>query len=188
MRWAMMDRTVELGQVLEALGSGNPGSRPSAAQPAAPPALRDSGPAPTAPGSPLPAPIQKGALSLEHLRAVWPRIVVDARAKAPMLGSLLSEAELAAVEGSVVTLRPASAGHAEGLERQRDLLGQVIARYVTEPVRVTLAVASGGSAAPAGRPVRLTEQGANAERLKLLRGKDPTLNAAVDALDLELLE
>jgi DNA polymerase-3 subunit gamma/tau len=197
LRWAMMDRTVAIGQVLEALGSGEPGAgsgnpvpRSTSARPAAPPELRDSGSPPTAPRSPLPAPaaVEQGPLSLDHLRAVWPRIVVDARAKAPMLGSLLSEAELAAVEGSVVTLRPASAGHAEGLERQRDLLGQVIARYVTEPVRVTLVAATGGSAAPAGRPVRLTEQGANAERLKLLRGKDPTLNAAVDALDLELLE
>jgi hypothetical protein len=52
---------------------------------------------------------------------------------------------------------------------------------VTEAVRVKLAPAG-------GRPVRLTEEGANAERLKALRGKDPTLNAAVDALDLELLE
>ena len=106
-----------------------------------------------------------------------------------MLGSLLSEATVTAIEGAVVTLRPASAGHAEGLERQRDLLGQVIARYVTEPVRVKLAPAGGGDPkAPAERPVRLTEEGANAERLKTLRGKDPTLSAAVDALDLELLE
>jgi hypothetical protein len=93
------------------------------------------------------------------------------------------------VEGSVVTLRPASAGHAEGLERQRELLGQVIARYVTDPVRVKLTAAGAGDAGMrAARPVRLTEEGANAERLKALRGKDPTLNAAVDALDLELLE
>jgi hypothetical protein len=40
----------------------------------------------------------------------------------------------------------------------------------------------------AQRPARLTEQTANAERLKRLRDKDPTLSAAVDALDLELLE
>jgi len=65
----------------------------------------------------------------------------------------------------------------------------VIARYVTEPVRVKLAAAGGGDPrTPVERPVRLTEEGANAERLKSLRGKDPTLNAAVDALDLELLE
>jgi DNA polymerase-3 subunit gamma/tau len=198
LRWAMMDRTVELGQVLKALGSGeqgagsgNPGPRPSTARPAAPPELRDSGPAPAAPRSPLPvpAPVEKGPLALDHVRSVWPRIVVDARAKAPMLGSLLAEAEVMAVEGTVVTLRPATAGHAEGLERQRDLLGQVISRYVTESVRVKLApAATGHPGTPAERPVRLTEEGANAERLKALRGKDPTLNAAVDALDLELLE
>jgi len=126
---------------------------------------------------------------LEHLRSVWASIVADARAKAPMLGSLLAEAVVTTVEGSAVTLRPATAGHAEGLERQRDLLGQVISRYVTEPARVKLAPAAGAEArTPAERPVRLTEEGANAERLKALRGKDPTLNAAVDALDLELLE
>jgi len=106
-----------------------------------------------------------------------------------MLGSLLAEADVTAVEGTVVTLRPARAGHAEGLGRQTDLLGQVIARYVTESVRVkVVAAAAGAPGAPAERPVRLTEAGANAERLKRLRGKDPTLNAAVDALDLELLE
>ena len=40
----------------------------------------------------------------------------------------------------------------------------------------------------APRPPRLTEEGARAERLKTLRAQDPSLNAAVDALDLELLE
>jgi len=34
----------------------------------------------------------------------------------------------------------------------------------------------------------MTEERATAERLKTLRAKDPTLSAAVDALDLELLE
>ena len=193
LRWAMADRTVAIGEVLDALKGGGPtGGRPDGrANPA--PVLRDVAPS-TPPASARPpvspsAPPEQGPLSLEHLRSVWPRIVLDARAKAPMLGSLLSEAGVAAVEGSVVTLRPASAGHAEGLERQRELLGQVIARYVTEPVRVKLAVAgTGDPGVPAARPVRLTEEGANAERLKTLRGKDPTLNAAVDALDLELLE
>ncbi len=197
LRWAMMDRTVEIGQVLEALGSGergagggNPGPRPSPARPPAPPELRDSAAAPTAPRSPLPAPapVEKGPLSLDHLGSVWSHVVADARARAPMLGSLLAEVVVTAVEGGVVTLRPASAGHAEGLERQRELLAQVIARYVTEPVRVKLAPGSADRGAAAERPVRLTEAGANAERLKLLRGKDAGLNAAVDALDLELLE
>jgi DNA polymerase-3 subunit gamma/tau len=193
LRWAMMDRTIELGQVLEALKGGGPTAGRPDGRPNPAPVLRDVAPSTPPASAPLPvspsASVEKGPLTFEHLRSVWPQIVADARAKAPMVGSLLSEAIVAAVEGSVVTLRPASAGHAEGLERQRELLGQVIARYVTEPVRVKLTAAgTGDPGTPAARPVRLTEAGANAERLKTLRGKDPTLNAAVDALDLELLE
>jgi len=191
LRWAMMDRTIELAQVLEALAVGRSGGR-AVSPPSAPPLLRDPSPAASPSALPPVRPsdeIEKGPLTLDQLRSVWPRVVADARAKAPMLGSLLAEADVTAVEGTVVMLRPARAGHAEGLERQTDLLGQVIARYVTESVRVkVVAAAAGAPGAAADRPVRLTEEGANAERLKRLRGKDPTLNAAVDALDLELLE
>ena len=168
LRWAMADRTVEIGQVLEALekGKGEGGSG------------KGSLPVPL-PASPVPS--GKGPLTLDYLRSVWPQIVADARARAPMLGSLLSEAEITAVEGSVVTLRPGNAGHGEGLERQRETIGQVMGRFVSEAPRVRLGGAS-------DRPVRMTEAGAHAERLKVLRDKDPTLSAAVDALDLELLE
>ncbi len=194
LRWAMADRTVAIGEVLDALkGAGPMGGRADGPPRGAPPVLRDARPAephsPSVPPPISPSAVEKGPLTVDHLRSVWASIVADARAKAPMLGSLLAEAVVTTVEGSVATLRPASAGHAEGLERQRDLLGQLIARYVTEPVRVKLAPAAGADPkTPAERPVRLTEEGANAERLKTLRGKDPTLNAAVDALDLELLE
>ena len=42
LRWAMMDRTVEIGEVLEALGKGEEGrGKGSAAPPSAPPQLRD---------------------------------------------------------------------------------------------------------------------------------------------------
>jgi DNA polymerase-3 subunit gamma/tau len=191
LRWAMADRTVDLARVIDALA----GKRDAKHGPP-PPVLRDVVPAPAAThpapsplGSPIPHPVEKGPLTLDHLRSVWPSIVADARAKAPMIGSLLAEATVNGVEGTVVTLRPATAGHAEGLERQRELLSQVISRYVAEPVRVKLVPAgAGATGASPERPTRLTEEGANAERLKVLRGKDPTLNAAVDALDLELLE
>jgi hypothetical protein len=38
------------------------------------------------------------------------------------------------------------------------------------------------------KPQRLSASGARAERTKALRGKDPALDSAMDALDLELLE
>jgi len=185
LRWAMADRTVEIGEVLNALkGGGQTANRPVGPSPTSPPVLRDARPA--EPHSPS---VEKGPLTLDHLHSVWASIVADARVKAPMIGSLLAEVTVSGVEGTVVTLRPASAGHAEGLERQRELLSQVIARYVTEPVRVkVMPVGVDVAGASPQRPARLTAEGANAERLKVLRGKDPTLNAAVDALDLELLE
>jgi hypothetical protein len=116
-----------------------------------------------------------------------------------MLGTLLGEAEPIAVDGRVVTVRPGNAGHAEGLERQRDAIAQLLGRFISEAPLVKIA-AGQGSDGPAGpgrggsgagappRTERMTEERAAAERLRSLRAKDPTLSAAVDALDLELLE
>jgi len=195
LRWAMMSRTVEIGQVLEALGMRQAGSgmRDAGSGPATPPVLRDasSGAAATPPASriPHPDPPEKGPLTLDRLRALWPRIVDDARTKSPMLGALLQVTEVAGVDAGAVTIRllDTNAVHAEGLERQRDALAQLVGRYLTKPVRIKLEGAGSGERSTP-RPGRLTEEGARAERLKTLRAQDPSLNAAVDALDLELLE
>jgi len=181
LRWAMLDRTVEIGEVLEALkgptagrpdGRTNPSPAPShtptvSDRPAVRPSDRPTG--------------QKLEPTLENVRSIWAQVVQDARAKTPLLGSLLAEAEVVAVEGRIVTLRPGHAVHAEGLERQREIIAQALGQYISEAPRV--AVAAGGAIAE-----RITLAGASAERLKSLRAKDPTLSAAVDALDLELLE
>ncbi|MGH7531637.1 MAG: DNA polymerase III subunit gamma/tau [Gemmatimonadales bacterium] len=202
LRWAMIDRTVEIGQVLDALQGGPTAGRPDGrTDPVPPPTPRapdESSDRPAA--GPSDRPI-KGPLSVDHLRAVWPDIVAAARAKSPLLGSLLAEARVAGLDGGVVVVQPAHGAHAEGLERQRELIAQLISRHVSVVPRVRIATGgggggggSGGGAGPGGgaagvamRPARLTEEGANAERLKVLRGKDPSLGAAVDALDLELL-
>src|SRR6266516_941719 len=87
LRWAMMARTVEIADVLRALGkgtgdvgrgTGNPTSTPA-------PVLRDAAPVPRPP-SPVP---EKGPLTIDRLRSLWPRIVEDARREKPMLGALL---------------------------------------------------------------------------------------------------
>jgi len=204
LRWAMMSRTVEIGQVLQALGMRQPGSgmRDAGNGPATSPVLRDagSGTAPTHPASRIshpdqpsrishPDPPEKGPLTVERLNALWPRVVDDARAKTPMLGALLQVTEVVGVDAGTVTIRLLDTNpvHAEGLERQREVLAQLVARYVTEPVRIKLQGA-GSRERASPRPGRLTEEGARAERLKTLRAQDPSLNAAVDALDLELLE
>jgi len=186
LRWAMMARTVELQAVIEALGAGKGDTGKGKGDPA--PLLRD--PRPPAP-FPIPhspaVPPEKGPLSLDRLRSLWPRIVEDARRERPMLGALLPAVEPTAIDGATVAVRAPDPVHADGLERQRDSLALLIGRYVTEPVRIKLEGAGSGERS-APRPGRLTEQGVRAERLEALRARDPGLDAAVDALDLELLE
>jgi len=126
-------------------------------------------------------------LNLDRLRSLWPRIVEDARRERPMLGALLPAVEPTAIDGATVAVRAPDPVHADGLERQREALAQLVGRYVTEPVRIKLEGAGSGERS-APRPGRLTEQGVRAERLEALRARDPGLDAAVDALDLELLE
>jgi hypothetical protein len=156
----------------------------------APEQLRDVGsakppPAGTAPASPQSAvSVEKGPLSADRLRSLWPSIVAGAQG---FLGSLLADTEIRSVSGDTVTL--ASAGHAEGLTHKRESIGKLIEAWVVG--RVTVKVASGSGAGdqrPPDRPVRLTAESAKAERLKVLRDKDPSLGSAVDALDLELME
>jgi len=198
LRWAMMARTVELEDVIKALGQ-RPGERPGKGEEPAKgnpsSVLRDVAPpspasTPAASRASSPGvPPKPGPLTVERLQSLWPRIVEDARAKSPMLGALLQVAEVAGVDGGTVTIRllDTNAVHAEGLERQRDALAQLVGRYLAKPVRIQLDGA-GSAERSTPRPGRLTEEGARAERLKTLRAQDPSLNAAVDALDLELLE
>jgi hypothetical protein len=130
---------------------------------------------------------QKLEPTLDNVRAVWSQVISEARAKTPLLGSLLAEAEVVAVDGREVSVRPGHAVHAEGLERQRETIAQALGRFISEAPRVKIAAPDAAKAC-APSPARMTTEGANAERLKSLRAKDPTLSAAVDALDLELLE
>ncbi len=173
LRWAMLDRTVELSEVLDALKNDGP----SQTKPVEP-----NSPSAQPPIRPSSSPGKKLEPTLENVRSIWAQVVQDARAKTPVLGSLLAEAEVVAVEGRTITLRPGHAVHAEGLERQRETIAQALGTYISEAPRVTIA-AGGGRGSE-----RITPEGASAERLKSLRAKDPTLSAAVDALDLELLE
>ena len=182
LRWTMMARTVELADVLRALGKGTGDVGRGTGNPAS--VLRDVTPVPRPP-SPVPA--QKGPLTVDRLKALWPRIVEDARREKPMLGALLPAVEPSAIDGTTVVARALDPVHAEGLERQRDSLALLIGRYVTEPVRIAVQGAGSGERSTP-RPGRLTEEGVRAERLQTLRAKDPGLSAAVDALDLELLE
>ncbi len=198
LRWAMMGRTVELEEVIRALGE-RPGKGEEPGKGDAPAVLRDAAVGSPAPLYPSPAvspavapavpPPEKGPLTVDRLRALWPRIVEDARVKSPMLGALLQATEIAELEGNTLAIRLLDTNpvHVEGIERQRDAVALLVGRYTTDAIRIKLEAAARGER-PAARPARMTEQGVRADRLTALRARDPSLNTAIEALDLELLE
>src|SRR5216117_1298120 len=95
LRWAMLDRTVELSEVLDALKKDRPMDRradgPSQTKPVEP-----NSPAAPPPISPSSLPGRKLEPTLENVRSVWSQVVGEARGKTPLLGSLLAEADVVA--------------------------------------------------------------------------------------------
>src|SRR5437016_6443219 len=80
LRWAMMDRTVELEAVIKALGKEPGKGEGGRGKSGSTPVLRDAAPASPSPLPPSPAVSpaavpEKGPLELDRLRGLWPRIV-----------------------------------------------------------------------------------------------------------------
>jgi len=134
LRWAMLDRTVELSEVIDALKEGKgTWEEGRVMRPHPPPHRRRS-------RSPPPRRrLSRRRLSRRRLSrrpapnssprsetsAPFGRRSLPTRAPAARcLGSLLAEADVVGVEGRVVILRPGHAIHAEGLERQRDVIAR----------------------------------------------------------------
>jgi DNA polymerase-3 subunit gamma/tau len=238
-RWALMDRTIQISELLSGqsagkapdggTGAGSPG--PGAGEQTRPPApqrvaeadapARTSAAGPKAvhthaaaapvsvsapPSAPVPAPASDppsaatapppsvGPPTLEALRGAWLDIVAAAKAEKPMVGNALEDAEPVRYEGDVIRLHCLGGNPLtrEGLGRNRQAVEAIVGRVLGTPVKVTLAEAEppgrDGPSAPPAPPLRLSATGAKAERLQALRRRDPSLDSAIDSLDLELLE
>jgi DNA polymerase-3 subunit gamma/tau len=191
LRWVMLDRLVDLQSVLE----GGPPPEPAAPRPAAtrpaPPAAPASAPAPESAPPTSPAAAVRGlAFTREALQGVWADILAEARLEGPFLGQALAACELGDVAAPVIALRMADAdpGMALTLERQKERLAGLLGRIVGAPVELRLLGAEPPAPSAKTRPQRLSNQALQADRLKGLRAKDPSLDAAADALDLEIVD
>ncbi len=193
LRWAMLDRVVDLQAVLDGPppASGQ-GGRPRAGEPAPSTARRGAptAPSPVAPPAPAVQPAQvleRVAFNREALSAAWGDIVAVARAESPLLGTALAATEPVEVVPPRVTLRltDSGAGLALTLERQRERLAALLGKIVGAAVELVVAE---GDVTAAPTPKRLSAEGLRADRLKGLRVRDPALDAAAEALDLEIVE
>lgn len=185
LRWTLMDRTVDLAAVLAGRSGSGPAPAPSA-PPARKPAPAEIAPPAAAPPPPTPpAASSPVGLDAQALEEAWETVAARGREQSSFLGAALSACRPSRVEGDLVTLslRDENPIHREALERQRGVVQAILTAVAGAPARVEVAPAAG-----APRPARLTEQGARAERLQKGRKKDPALDAAAAALDLEVME
>lgn len=200
LRWAMMDRAVDLKALLEGAAPGGAGpSAPSTSPPPPtipPPTREPATPAPSAPSAPAAeprggdaAPVMPVPRSVSGLRAVWPEILQTATRHSRLLGQALEHAAPDLADDGAVLLRfgPDEAVFREGVERQVGVVATILSARLGSEVLVRT---EGVREAPAAsrRANRLSVKELQADRLAELRRRDPALDAAADALDLELVE
>jgi DNA polymerase III subunit gamma/tau len=212
-RWAMMDRTIEIAELIRGEGKRERGETDG--PPVVREVMRDAAPrrAPEPPAAAvsLPSPRSSLPLSLASIRAAWPAIIDGLRQdNKRIIAEMMLQAEVASVDGECVRVRALSANPlvTETLTNQRGFIEAAAARVLGARITVELYVdvpeapPNGDEPAsaepPRGSPLpsplapakaqRVTVSGARAERAKALRGKDPALDSAMDALDLELLD
>jgi DNA polymerase-3 subunit gamma/tau len=205
LRWAMMDRMVDLQEVLRegrgpvraggtsGSGSGSapaPSNRPGdspgtrvlrdAATPAGPHAPPPAAATAIAPAASLAAP--------SALSDAWPEILAEVRARSRFLGEALAGTTPGPVEGASLPLVLAESNplFAERIQAQAAVVEEVVQRHTGQALRIRVTVTEGEPAAPKPRPI--TESSLRADRLRSFRAKDPALDTAADALDLEIVD
>ena len=183
LRWAMLDRVVDLEEVIKAgqrasgaagQGSGAGGQRVSKAEGQAAPPPRG----PAAPPS---------SVSLDAVSAAWPAIVAAVRAESIFLGEALAATDPIAFDPpwlSVLMREPI----AEQLHKEPAKVEAVLSRSLGQPVRLRVTASSPPEGVTPAKPQRMSDSGIKADRLREFRAKDPALDTAADALDLEIVD
>jgi DNA polymerase-3 subunit gamma/tau len=217
LRWTMLDRIVDLAQVLGAgvgapAGEGDPRSArqapapraappPSTPAPAGPPAGPETGrraggavpgaarPAPEPPAAPT-AVLDRVPAALEAVRVAWPELVAEVRGRSRFLGEALAATTPASLELPWLTVELAESNplFAERLQAQSRAVEEVLERALGQPARLRVVEAAAETGASAPPPRKLTQAALKADRLRDVRSKDPSLDTAADALDLEIVD
>jgi DNA polymerase-3 subunit gamma/tau len=200
LRWSLMDRVVDLEEVLAGkCGSGESGKEPAGQRGSGPAGQRSASPKPAAlapdaapqPREPAaPPPTAKLAPSIEAIRAGWPAIIVAARVQGRFLGELLASVDPVALVLPYlnVALKEPNQLFAERLEQEAPKVEEILTRSLGQPIRLRLVANPDQPEAPQARPRRMSDSSIKADRLREFRAKDPALDTAADALDLEIVD
>jgi len=207
LRWTMLDRIVDLQQVLSGVSSGAPAMPvPTRIAPSPAPPTTSAAPAQAPPGArprnalnpsgaaPLPAPAGPPAVPLSHsisaLQGAWPEIVAQLRERSQFLSQALAATSPSAMDSGwlTVTLAEPNPLFAERLQAQAPLVEEVLRPWVGEPLRLRVNQPDPADSDSSPPLPRLSQGAIQADRLRSLRAKDPALDTAADALDLEIVD
>jgi hypothetical protein len=179
-------------------GSGEAGKQVPVSTPvqSKPPAAPKAGtaaqlaPVAEAPATSPPPRLPASAPSLEAVRASWPAVVAAMRAHSRFLGEALAAGEPVALEAPWLTLAMTEPNPllADRLQEESVKVEEVLSRSLGQPIRLRLSVGLPGESAAPAKPRRMSESSLKAERLREFRAKDPALDTAADALDLEIVD
>ncbi len=190
LQWSLLDRTVELTDVLSAMGK--PAQNRVLVEPSMEkPTEVEARPNPPAPKASPPKPSSSGESTLENLVSAWPQVIQDVGRKRRMVREALSHATPISVNEGLVELEVSDCEvHLEGLERNRNLIVKSIEGIASLKVRkLEYKPQPAGSEKPVVEPpTRLDRNSDQEERLKHHCQSDPGLDALAKALDLEVLE
>jgi DNA polymerase-3 subunit gamma/tau len=156
---------------------------PSRATPAAPPAVS---------ASPLPPPrsptsTSRAVPSINVLAEKWDDVIATLRGDRPTLGPFFDQTIPTAISGGgVLTIRTEDAAGGEALDLAKSSMLATIQSMYPAIERIVISRPDGAPAAGGVR--RVTEEEIKAQKMASLRKRDPVLGAAIDALDLELLD
>ena len=140
---------------------------------------------------PPPLALPSATFDVAGLRGIWEQLVESGRVASPLLGEALSHATPLEVSPPDVVLELRDDNHAlqRPLERHSARVESLLGASVGQPVRLVIRLADERRTTPGpGKGRRLSEATLRAERLEAGRKKDPALDAATQALDLEVVE
>jgi hypothetical protein len=128
------------------------------------------------------------AFTLAGIQALWPEVVEFGRGEGMFLGQALGECRVVSVAPPAihVSLPPEHGVLAGAVERNRARVEAFLTERLGAPV--ALKVEEGPKPESGERPKRLSQSQMRAERLDTIRKLDPALSAAVDELDLEIVD
>jgi DNA polymerase-3 subunit gamma/tau len=217
-RFALLDRAIELEDVLRTLDDQPPraaaaprreaGGSPSGAGGASASAAGGAGPSPFVRPEPRPAPRVDGSgaraelatrlaprpvvdpaepLELSKVTGRWDDLVERLRVVKPMLASALEHASPIAVTATgllTIELDESNDIFAHAITSGRPDIVTALGEWFSGLERIELRRDETGAAPPK----RLTDEMVRADRIASLKKRDPVLRAAIDALDLDVVD